>query len=322
MAQRHSRGIPRVAFVALAAGVALLGSVLVLRARSADPVPAAQPAPGAGQGSLEALLAGSSAPELSPEPPSDPSRPAAQILTKTLFPDAFAIARPFMMNTAGRLDNGTAMLSLWAAERLTWSVLEALPETSPALFRKDPDAERGKRFCIAGSIIEIRAEKTLAGRIAEDRASPLIKGPSTAAPALNPPPSGPALADSSGGSGLLAAPLGESPAPGSDWAVPGGGKVYVAIIKEKLEPANEPGGSRELRRATPRDPLVVEIIAVKSTGKLVDGSDARACGILTGVTLPAGGAAAGLVDVTEHRIVGMFDLPENRGGGETAHQGG
>lgn len=324
MAQRHSRSIPRAAGAvgaAVAAGVALLGTVLVLRARSAEPTASAAPSgSGSVQGSLEALLAGSRSPDLSPEPSSEPGRPLAQILNKTSLPDAFALARPFMTNTAGRLDSGSALLSLWAAERLTWNALEALPETSPALFRKDPDAERGKRFCITGSIVEIRAEKTLAGRLAEDRALPLIKGPGAASGGTGMTP--PASADSSGGSALLGAPLTDSMGVSSDWAVTGSGKVYVAIIKEKIGSPSEPGAAREVRRAAPRDPLVVQIIAVKSSGTLVDGSVARACGVLTGVTLPAGGVAVGLADVTEHRIVGMFDLPENHGSGETAHQGG
>jgi hypothetical protein len=317
MAQRHSRNIPRGLLVAVAAGVVVLGTGLVLRSRWTDSSSGTSPSGSAsGETSLEALLAASATPEQF-----DPSQPKGQILGKTSLADAIAVATPLMTNTASRLDPGSALLSLWAAEHLTWNALEALPETSPALFRKDPDAERGKRFCITGSIVEIRAEKTLAGRLTEDRALPLIERPAAGSAGMAGSESPPLPADSSGPP-LLAAPLlPDSMGVGGDWTIAGGGKVYVATIKEKPEPSAEPAG-HETRRAPPKDPLVVEIIAVKSTGSLVDGSDARACGVLTGVTLAAPGGSSALTDVTMHRIVGMFDLPENHITGEMAHHGG
>jgi len=98
--------------------------------------------------------------------------------------------------------------------------------------------------------------------------------------------------------------------------------VYVAVVQTKPEPG--PEGDRIARASAAKDLPVAEVIAVKSTGSLVDGSDARACGILTGVTVPATDTGAGgLGDATEHRIVGMFDLPENRAGSaEVARHGG
>jgi hypothetical protein len=317
MAQRHSRSIPRGLLVAVAAGVVVLGTALVFRSRGTDSSSVASPSGSAsGETSLEALLAASATPEQF-----DPSQPKGQILGKTSLADAIAVATPLMTNTAGRLDPGSALLSLWAAEHLTWNALEALPETSPALFRKDPDAERGKRFCITGSIVEIRAEKSLAGRLTEDRAVPLIERPGTGSGGMAGTENPVAPADSSGPP-LLGAPLPpDSTGTGGDWTIGRGGKVYVATLKEKPEPSGDQAG-HETRRPPPKDPLVVEIIAVRSTGSLVDGSDARACGILTGVTLPAPGGSSALTDVTEHRIVGMFDLAENHATGEMAHHGG
>ena len=62
-----------------------------------------------------------------------------------------------------------------------------------------------------------------------------------------------------------------------------------------------------------KDQLVVQIVATKSTGTLVDGSEGTACGVLTGVTLPPADARlGGLGETPQHRIVGIFDLPENR----------
>lgn len=318
MAQRHSRSIPRGLLVAVSAAVVVLGTALVVHSRFTDSSPGASPSGSAsGETSLEALLAASATPEQV-----DPSQPKGQILGKTSLADALAVATPLMANTASRLDPGSALLSLWAAEHLTWNALEALPETTPALFRKDPDAERGKRFCMTGSIVEIRAEKTLAGRLTEDRAVPLIERPTMGAGGIMGSDTPTVPADSSAPPLLTAPLLPDSMSMGGDWTIAGGGKVYVAIIKEKPEPSPEPAGHEARRAAPPKDPLVVEIIAVRSTGSLVDGSDARACGVLTGVTLAAPGASSALTDVTEHRIVGMFDLPENHANFEVPHHGG
>jgi hypothetical protein len=283
-----------------ALGVVVLGGFLALRARSqeptADPSTAAAPS---GVAALEALLespAGSAAPG-----ESDPSK--VHILSKTSLTEAIQAARPSMSNTVGRLDVGSALLTIWASKNLSWRALEALPETSPALFKKDPDAERGGRLCISGTVLEIRAEKTLSNRIVEDRALPLIE---RAAPsqAQQPSDTRPEAAASAGATVSVDSLLPQ----GTDFAIPDGGKVYIATMQSKLD------APPEGLRTKSRDSLFVEIIAVKSSGTLVDGSEARACGILTGVTVPpAGGTTAVAVDSSPvHRIVGMFDLPQNR----------
>ena len=86
--------------------------------------------------------------------------------------------RPLISDTSGPLDRGTASLALWASTNLTWSELKPLPSTSPALFRKDPEQERGRSMCIEGVIQEIRAEKNLSHRLVSDRAAPLIESAS------------------------------------------------------------------------------------------------------------------------------------------------
>jgi hypothetical protein len=254
-------------------------------------------------GALEALLeapAGSAG-----VGESDPSK--VHILSKTSITEAITAARPLMSNAVGRLDLGSALLAVWASKNLSWRELEALPETSPALFKKDPDAERGKRLCVAGTVLEIRAEKTLANRLIEDRALPLIE---RAPPSQGSPPPDPAFprpeGAPSGGAPLSAIDL--SPSQSADVVLPEGAKVYFATIQSKLE------GASEAPRGRAQDSLFVEIIAVKSTGSLVDGSDAKVCGILTGVTVPPAGASTSVaVDTTPvHRLVGMFDLPQNR----------
>jgi len=287
--------------------VVVLGGFLALRARSqeptADPSTAAAPS---GVAALEALLespSGSAAPG-----ESDPSK--VHILSKTSLTDAIAVARPMMSNTVGRLDVGSALLAMWSSKNLSWHALEALPETSPALFKKDPDAERGRRLCVSGTVLEIRAEKTLSNRLVENRALPLIERSAPAQPQQ--------LSDSSNGQPEGAAsarallPTSDSlQYQGTDFAIPDDGKVYIATIQAKSD------ASLEGVRSKSRDSLFVEIIAVKSSGTLVDGSEARACGVLTGVTVPpAGGTVSVAIDSSPvHRVVGMFDLPQNRASG-------
>lgn len=300
MTDRGSRGISPILGIVVTAGMLLAGAFAILRTRGRD----AGTAPGAASAEhvLEGLLSGA------PEPSSSATGGAGKrVPDGASLKEAIEFARPHMTNSVGRLDIGTALLALWASQHLEWDSLQSLTETSPALFRKDPEAERGKRLCASGVISEIRAEKTLARRLGEDRPEPLIERPTSTVPnslsALSPP-----LANS-------AAPAPEleiDPWLSEDWSVPGGGKLFFAtLVVRPPGAATEPQG-----HPTPsalKDQLVVEVVATKSSGSLVDGSEATVCGILTGVALPAAGAAPpSLGETPQHRIVGLFDLPENR----------
>lgn len=53
------------------------------------------------------------------------------------------------------IDGGKATLLTWGTHRMSWSDLQRLPETSVGKVRKDVDAERGKRLCRSGNVIEI-----------------------------------------------------------------------------------------------------------------------------------------------------------------------
>jgi hypothetical protein len=207
-----------------------------------------------------------------------------------------AAIRPLISDTSGPLDRGTASLALWASSNLTWSDLKGLPSTSPALFRKDPDQERGRSLCIEGSIQEIRAEKNLSRRLVSDRAAPLVEPNSGLAPSslAGTSPTERNRADGGDATRLL---LGGSDDP--EWSVPSGKVFFATII--------EPDHSKNEEARLKSKPFIVEAIAVKSTGSLVDGDNARFCGILTGVVL------SGNELKLEHRAVGMFDLSENTG---------
>ena len=299
---RRTRTVPW-GIVGLTSGaVVVLGSVVALRARSADP--AAEPA-GSIAASASPIGAVPTTADLALPAPvtstvlTPPTEARRQILSKTSLEDAIAVARPQMVNTVGRLDTGSALLALWAVGHLSWDMLEALPATSAAMFQKDPEAERGKRLCVTGTIVEIRAERSLAARLVDNRTVPLIT--------LRPPPALP-----SDPPGRLPEPSGTSldaVATAPDWVLPDDGKVFIATLREKA-PASDNAG-RTFRKPN-RDELVVEVIAAKSSGQLVNRSEARACGVLSGVTLPSTSNTSLPADLTEHRIVGMFDLPQNR----------
>jgi hypothetical protein len=323
MNSRRGRGTPWTLIIAGAVGLVILGGFLFLRMRAQEANAEAGAAAGSASSvaELEALL---DSPAGSAAVGADPGK--NHILSKTSLPDAIEAARPLMNNTVGRLDVGSALLAMWASKNLSWQALEALPETTPALFKKDPDAERGRRLCMSGTVLEIRAEKTMAGRLVEDKALPLIEQPSSAPTALNSDSPGPSYGSQDS---LAAASASNAPAldpllmQGMDFAVPNGGKVFFATLQSKAE--SPPEGNRQTR-PLPRSSMFVEVIAVRSSGNLVDGSDARVCGVLTGVTVPpAGVTSAAAVDASAiHRIVGMFDLPQNHApnGVEVAAQHG
>jgi hypothetical protein len=269
----------------------------------------------AGSGTSSAAAASASAADdlavLALPPPVSSLAPPVAGVGAAAMPSSLAAeisaARPLISDTNGSLDRGTASLALWASTNLTWSDLKALTPTSPALFRKDPEQERGRSICIDGVIQEIRAEKNLSRRLISDRAEPLVDG--------NTGPGAGSLVN--GGPGAHAgnadpnrADAGAIPrllltgSDDADWAVPAG-KVFFATIVE-------PDHSKTEEARLKTKPFIVEAIAVKSTGSLVDGDSARFCGILTGIVLTGNELRL------EHRAVGMFELPENTGGAARA----
>jgi hypothetical protein len=271
-----------------------------------------------GGGTSSAASASSSADDLAalalPPPIGSLAPPAGSGTPPATLAAEIEVVRPLISDTSGPLDRGTASLALWASTSLNWSELKALPTTNPALFRKDPDQERGRLLCIEGTIQEIRAEKNLSRRLVMDHAAPLVEpavnnngvgsgslnGTSVGSNSEN--GSGTTTGSGSVGDSTHAADAGDSLLLGADdaeWAVPGGKVFFATVI--------EPDHSKTEEARLKAKPFIVEAIAVKSTGGLVDGDNARFCGVLTGVVL------AGNDLKLEHRAVGMFDLPENTG---------
>lgn len=105
-----------------------------------------------------------------PERPTEPEKPepievklpspTERLASATTLAQAIGAARQAMSDEEMTLSPGAAMLAGWSAQRLTWADLQTIPETKRSLIMKDPEAERGKRLCASGTVVEIHAERT------------------------------------------------------------------------------------------------------------------------------------------------------------------
>ncbi len=59
------------------------------------------------------------------------------------------------------MSTGAVDLVLWASYLMTWKELQEVPTTKYGLVMKDSEAQRGKKMCISGQVIEIAADKSL-----------------------------------------------------------------------------------------------------------------------------------------------------------------
>lgn len=82
------------------------------------------------------------------------------LLAKTTLGEAVELLKPDMTDTDDETSAGALLLGIWAAKHLTWKDVGLTKnETSAARVRKDSDANRGKRMCVRGRIIQIHKEK-------------------------------------------------------------------------------------------------------------------------------------------------------------------
>jgi hypothetical protein len=237
----------------------------------------------------------------------------AGVLATRSLAKAIDYARLSMADTFEKVDNGAALLAIWSANRLTWNELAEQPETSPMLFRKDPD-ERGKRLCLSGTLDSVRAERSLAQRLQRDRPPTFPNIPEAQAFAQGTREPSRRSAYSTGRAAAETSLLEDLQDPSllfktrsAEWDKHAP-KLFFGFLTEESDKLKPDGGDRMTSADLP-PPVVLSFIALRSTGQLVDGSKARFCGILTGVTAyPPGKGTPEL----GYRVVGMFDLPENR----------
>jgi len=92
--------------------------------------------------------------------------PIELIVTKKTMADALVIASPLMIDRPNDSSVGTALFAVWSMHNLHWrDVAVRQDETSFARVQKDVDAERMKRLCVSGSIVQIDTQKTQLGPI-------------------------------------------------------------------------------------------------------------------------------------------------------------
>lgn len=94
-----------------------------------------------------------------PEPPPEPT-PAQKIAAAKDLAGALKVITPMFQDTTGCVDPAAAGFALWCAKHLDWIELQSLPETTFDKVMKDSEAERGKRMCAKGKIVEIAVDRT------------------------------------------------------------------------------------------------------------------------------------------------------------------
>jgi hypothetical protein len=93
-----------------------------------------------------------------PEPPREPTLAEKLRDTKRL-PDAMELILPGVQDTQDKPDTASSILALWMSNNPSWSAIEQLPETTHARILKDSQAERGKRLCVSGQVVQIAREQ-------------------------------------------------------------------------------------------------------------------------------------------------------------------
>jgi hypothetical protein len=131
-------------------------AIAIVACKSPAPVATAEPT-----ASATATVAPPPAPEKNPKQLRREKVDAAPNLQAAL-----AIIKPAMADEAQEFCDGTFLMAAWALQHPHIEAFSvAKPETSHQLVAKDSDAERGKRVCVAGSLIEIKKEKTPDGNL-------------------------------------------------------------------------------------------------------------------------------------------------------------
>ena len=96
-----------------------------------------------------------------PAPPAASPSPLQQLLDKPTLMEAVNYLKPEMKDAFNSFPEAAGYLAIWSNKHgFKWKDLANFEETQFGRVLKDPDAERGKRICMVGSIVEIAADKT------------------------------------------------------------------------------------------------------------------------------------------------------------------
>jgi hypothetical protein len=86
--------------------------------------------------------------------------PADRLRDSTSLTEALGVLRPIFKDTTNEPDPAAYLLALWGTSHLDWKAIVGLGETTHSKVMKDPEAERGKRICTSGSIVEIAVDRS------------------------------------------------------------------------------------------------------------------------------------------------------------------
>lgn len=124
----------------------VLALALVTCSRSSE-------APAAGDGGGATTTAASSSASATPSL-------ETRALSATTLAEALAITKPHMRDVKDEYDPAAVALGSWALKKMRWQDVEVSPnETSMAAFERDPFAERGKRMCARGGIVDLTIDR-------------------------------------------------------------------------------------------------------------------------------------------------------------------
>lgn len=132
--------------------------VAALRAQIGGPAaPVPGPAPSLG---AVGRPAAATPPSAAPAAANEGQEFLARLHRAATLDEALRLALPLMDDTLNKESDGAVMLALWASDHMKWAdVAVAKNETSIAKILKDSDANRGKRMCLSGSIIQIAKQR-------------------------------------------------------------------------------------------------------------------------------------------------------------------
>jgi len=97
-----------------------------------------------------------------PTPPPPPKEPTVveRLAKQEDLAGALALIQPMFKDAFNEPDPAGMVFAGWAAHHLTWADIQGVTQTKRSLVMKDPDAERGKRLCPAGSVIQIQVDRS------------------------------------------------------------------------------------------------------------------------------------------------------------------
>src|SRR5262249_5254603 len=103
-------------------------------------------------------------PYVAPTQTAPPASGGEDVMTATTLSAAVDRARSKLPDGSRAPSDGGQLIAAWGQTHLAWDDVDlARPETSLALVERAPEAERGKRTCEQGEIVEIRS--TTDGRL-------------------------------------------------------------------------------------------------------------------------------------------------------------